>query len=504
MTTESLRASARAGLVWGVFFTLGRDAIQFLSMLALVRILSPEIYGQFALAQSILILLSMISLKTFAPFALQSRNPREFDWDVQYSVGLVINTTVFAATLLVAAGLYIWGSPALQTIAAALAVLSLTFPAEIIGTFYFTRLQAEHDWRRMRTLLLQGALLSSVCAILLAMAGAGIFSLVFGSILLTLPLSIDFFRQPEKPRFRRDWYCRYGEGFRFGFNRSTAGALTAGSTLAEQSVLSAIFGFSTLGVYTRAIGLAQITSGRIGPVVMQMLYPVLTRAEVKSERFRRFAALLCQGVMWTSFPAAAFLALEGERLVGLLYGDKWGGVVPLIAAAAALLALRGLHQTLNSILLANQQPALCLHLDFVGTASSLAVLAAAVFFGPQIYLYALSAHALVIVGLTALWGNKGGAIAAADVIRLGAACLLAVTAGALVHTLAMQALEPMFAGWPVLPILAITVMLFSLTYVITLRLISPTSFFSLLEALPLPHRIRAAVAFLRLAPGASR
>jgi O-antigen/teichoic acid export membrane protein len=495
----SLRASAGAGLKWGVIFTLTRDVIQFLNMLILVRILSAEIYGQFAMAQTILISLSVMSLKTIAPFALQARNPREFDWDTHYSAGVTVNALIFVATLVAAAALYASGGASLKSVALVLAVLSLTFPAEMIGTYYLIWLQAHHQWRRMRSLLLGGALLSSIGAIALALAGAGVFSLAFGSILLILPLTVDYVvGHAEKPRFRKDWYRRYREGFRFGVNRSAAGALTAGSTLVEQSVFSGMFGFATLGLYTRAIGLAQITSGRIGPVVMQTLYPVLSRAEADSERFRRFASILYQGVLWTSFPAAAFLALEGERLVGLLYGSAWQGVVPLMAGAAALLAFRGASQTLNSILLANLQQSLCLRLDLIATLSSFALIAAAILYGPQIYLYALSAHALGILGLTAYAGVRSRAVAASDVIRLGGDCLVALGAAALVHTLAVRALLP--DGWPATLHLFATGSLFALAYVVTLRLVSPTSFFRLIDAVPLPRRLAEAVTYLSVAP----
>jgi O-antigen/teichoic acid export membrane protein len=268
--------------------------------------------------------------------------------------------------------------------------------------------------------------------------------------------------------------------------------------LVEQSALSSVFGFTTLGIYTRAIGLAQITSGRIGPVAVQTLYPVLSRAEAGTKQFRRFSGLLYQGVVWTSFPAAGFLVLESERIVHLLYGSAWHGVVPLMAAAAVLLALRGVSQTLNSILLANLQQAICLRLDLIASLSSIAIVVAAVFYGPRVYLYALAAHAGGILGLTAYFGVRGGAIAKNDVPRVVGSCLAAVAVAATVHTITVGMLIP--SGWPAGGLLVAAASLFTLVYVATLRLLSPVSFFDLLGALSLPPRVRGALAFLARAP----
>lgn len=501
----SLQRSAGQGLIWGVGFTLGRDIIQFAATLVLVRLLSPQIYGQFALAQTIQLALAAASFKAVAPFALQSRDPDNFDWNNHYSAAVVLNISAFVITLLIAAALYAVGGTSLRYVAAVLAILSPTFLMEIIGTNYFVWLQANHKWRRMRTLLIGGAVLASVGAILLALWGAGIFSLAFGSMLLVLPLLIDYVvRRPFSLRFQRDWYRKYKEGIQFGLNRTAAGGVTSGAALVEQGVLSAAFGFSTLGLYTRAVGLAQITSGRIGPLLMQTLYPVLTRAEASSDRFRRFAATLYQGVLWVSLPAAAFLALESERLVSLLYGEKWSSVAPFLPAAAALLALRGLYQMFNLVLLANLQQSVCLRLDLIMSLSSIPLIVAAAFFGPQFLLYALCVHGVALFGLAARAGIKGGAIALGDVVSPAAICAAALTVGVVVHAIAVGPLSSALTRYPDVAVLGVSALLFAVAYVGSLRIASPTAFFNLLATVPLPHRLEHALQIVTFAPARFR
>jgi O-antigen/teichoic acid export membrane protein len=77
---RSLRAAARGAMLWGAGSTFVCDAFQFATMLVLVRFLLPIDYGRMALAQTILAFISVLSFTTFAPHALQSRDPEAVDW----------------------------------------------------------------------------------------------------------------------------------------------------------------------------------------------------------------------------------------------------------------------------------------------------------------------------------------------------------------------------------------------------------------------------------------
>ena len=491
-------------MIWGVAFNLGRAVVQFVSMLFLVRLLTPQIYGQFALAQAIQLFLAVVSFKTIAPFALQARDPSQFDWNTHFSAGVTLNAVIMTVTLLIAGGIYTLGGEQLQTVAFVLAIMSFGFPIEVMSTHYFTWLQAHHLWQRMRTLLFFGAVLASLAAVFLAAAGGGILALAVGNFLFVLPLIADYFiRKPFPLRFRPAWFREYGEGRKYGLNRIAAGSLHTGSALAEHSVLSGVFGFSTLGIYTRAIGLAQITSGRIGPVVTQALYPVLTRAEPSSEQFRRFSGILFQGALWTTAPAAVFLGLEASNIVRVLYGEQWSDVVPLMGAAAALLALRGLHLTMNQIMLANLQQRDCLRLDLVTAVTMLTVIITAVAFGPLIYLTALGVHAALVLTGTVWVASHGGAIwgrvAAGRMMACGGALLMASSA-AFAMPLDLGRSGAIIA---LIAEIAARGAVFSIVYVAGLRLLAPRSFSSLLDVLPLPKRVSNFIRIVTLIPRSS-
>jgi O-antigen/teichoic acid export membrane protein len=494
-----MRESAKLGLLWGIGFTLTRDVIQFLSMLVLVRLLSPEIYGQQAVVQTIITLIAVVSLKTLAQYPLQARHPAHFDWDAHFTVGVLVNLAVFAVSVLIGLGLHLLGGT-FSLIGLLVLVCSPVFLLEIAGTYQLSWLQAHHRWKRLRTLLLAGALLSSAIGVLLAWMGWGPFALAIMTLLLSAPLSLDLLLSKNPPRFSLSHAKRYADGLTFGANRLFSSAAYAGRGFAESTALAAFFGFSSLGSFSRAIGLAQITSGRVGPVAAQTLYSILTRAEAASDRFRKFAAMLLQGVVWLSIPSAAFVAVESQAVVSLLYGAKWESVAPLLPLAGIFMALRGVSAALNQVMLANLQISDCLKVDMASLAGGVAAIAIGIPLGVMPYLMALVAcEALTLVGISWM-AARGRAIAPRAFLDLAAPSL----AGSAVSVLIILAL-PTAGGWgeswsATFLRLCVHGLAFFAAYVVVLRLVAPQSLTALLDALPLQPRVRRAIGRFLVAP----
>lgn len=493
--SENLKESAKKGLIWGAGFTLARDVIQFGSMIILVRLLNPEIYGKFAIAQAMLIFLAVFSAKTITPFALQSRDPNEFDWGLQFTVGAILNAVIFLVSITVGVCLFLFGGINLSEVGLIILVICLIFPMEVISNHYFVWLQAFHNWARMRTLVLLGAVLGATASILAAICGAGVFALAIANLCFAVPLLLDYcFRRPFALGFSPKRLREYKEGREFGVNRMSSAALQSGSTLVEQSLLTNYFGFATLGVFTRSVGLAQITSGRIGPIVSQSLYPVLTRAEASSDRFKRFAHHLFRGVLWTSMPAALFIAMQAELLVSFLYGAKWLQVIPLMAAASALLAMRGLHICINQIMLGNLQHRDCLRFDLISVISMILVMITTISYGPKFYLWALALHATILIGIGLFFLSRRDGIYFARSARSVLSCCFALVFAFYIADFLQAALKASYPSLHLLLELSVIGAAFSTVYLLALRLFSPGEFLEAIESAPFPDRINKFIA----------
>jgi len=367
-------------------------------MLILVRLLAPADYGRMALARTIVELLAVGSFGTLVTHALQSRNPAEIDWQAHFTAAVVINSVLALLTLGLAWLLSF--TSRYSGVALPLAALSLLFIVDIPGKLRHQMVQVAHDWRRFRILLISGSLLGAGAGVLIAMLGGGVWALVVQPILFGLPASLDLVLFSK---WRPDWswsWLRYRETARFAAARIGAGALLHGRRTIEESLLAGSYDFGALGVFTRSIRLATLSAGRIGSVAMISLYPVITRADQQSVQFQRYAGLVLRGAVWTTVPAAMFLALSAADIASVLYGPRWSAVIPLLPIAAAAVSFGGIASVVNSLLLAKDEIKACLFIDLVSALLAVALALWLVPVGMEIYLAALVAHGLIILGLT--------------------------------------------------------------------------------------------------------
>ena len=486
----TLGASARASVLWGGGFTLIRDLLQFVTMLVLVRLLSPGDYGSATLAQTILGLLAVFSLVTFSLHALQARDPAEIDWQVHFTAAVVINSVLVLVTLTLAGLLSL--TSRYEAAALPLAALSLVFVVEIPAALRIRMLQVAHDWRRFRIVLITGGLLSNSTGIVIAFLGGGVWALVVQPVLAGLPAALDLILVAKwRPHLTWSW-ARYRATARFGAMRVASGLLLNGRQTVEQSMLAGTYDFAVLGVFTRALGLAMLVAGRLGGLAMGSLYPVITRAERGSAQFRRYAALVMRGVAWATLPAAALLALTAADITTLLYGPKWSGVVPLLPLAAIAVGFSGIATAAGTLLLANDQIRECLALDVVSAVLGVVLALWLVPAGMEIYLAALAANGMVVLGLALGLLVRTGGI---DRSGLVAAFLPAMVAAAAAVG-AIFAVRGTVGSIGIMPVrLVVESALFCAVYLAVLRLAFERPLRELIEVAPGRNRLSAMLAF---------
>ncbi len=478
-STQKLKSTAQSALLWAGGFTFLRDISQFAVMIILVRLLSPADYGTMALVQSIIGMAAVFSFQTFSSHALQLRDPSEIDWQTHFSAAIAINSLISILVLLIAAAL--WFFDTYRGVSAPLAALSIVFVIEAPGTLRHRMLEANHLWGRYRSLLILGTLLGLVSGLIVAILGGGVWALVIQPAMFGIPAVIDLF---IFEKFRPDWTwnkARWSETFRFGLDRVGSSLAGRGRNLNESIFLTGVYDLATLGVFSRANGLANLLAGRLGTTVMAALYPVITRADRGSERFKRLSSLLLRGVVWITVPAASMLTLIAEDIVLFIYGPKWEAVVPLLPIAAALTAAIGIWNVLTSLLVANEGSRQALWMDVIAAVSAIALAFWLIPSGADTYLFGLLIHALLSIVLTSLLLVHHSAITILGLVTAFTPALVATSLG----VCAVEAVRTWIGTAEFLvQRLALDMALFSLTYVAVLRVAFHNATKELLMSIP--------------------
>lgn len=397
-------------------------------MLVLVRLIGPASYGEFSMVTTIIGFLNVFTSVNFVAHIIQVREETETRYQEHFTASLYLQLTAFLLTNAVALALRY--SETYLPITPYLHVMSVLFLLTWPHNLREKMLERSFSWQRLRILHAIGLAAGAVLGIIMAWLGCGTYALLVPGLLVTLPFIWDLFVSEKwRPTWAWSW-DNYKPVFHFAMARTGSGLVLNGRQLLEVSALTAIFGFTSLGVFSRSLGLAQLFCGKISSQLVGAIYPLLTRIEEKDGNTARVSDLLIQAVAWITIPMATTMAVLAKPAVALMYGDRWLVVVPLVPWAMAWGVTSALFQTTYMLLLARNHQRKCLVADialFVGTGLALLV---ALPFGITAYLIAANGVVMVTWFLLLVWLTRMGALTLKGLAgSLGSGVLAAGIAG---------------------------------------------------------------------------
>ncbi len=395
----SLSSVARSAVVWNVGFNIFRDVLQFATMLALVRLLPPASYGEFALVSSITTFIAFVTFPNFIAYALQVKSDADVHFQDHFTAGIFIQTFAFILVNGLALGLRYY--PSYEGIAPYIHVMSINLIFSLPYDLRRTMLVRQYKWKRFTVLNAYGIFAGSAGGLVLAFNGGGTYSLLIPGLLMQLPVIYDLFLVEKwRPTLTWEWK-NYRSAFNFGLTRIGSGVVVGGRTIVETASLSVILGFSGLGIYNRAIGLAQMFCARFSALLLEAIYPVLTRVSDEAGNTRRVGDLVIRLVAWVSVPIAVTLGTLAPQVVSVIYGNQWSMVAKILPWALSASVSTSLIGAGNSLLLSRQKPKLCLAIDIFLLCGVIFALLTANMSDALFYLMTINIIQLIILSVVA-------------------------------------------------------------------------------------------------------
>lgn len=403
----ALAEKAKLSVLWNTGFNLFRDALQFGVMLVLVRLLDPAAYGQFGMATSVIGFISVFAFQNFIAYTIQVRSDDDVHYQDHFTAGAFIQLGLFLVANLVA--VVLWFIDSYSEIAPLVHLLSLSFLLEWPCELRRKMLERALDWKHLRTLHGVGLVVSSVLAIFMGIMGSGVYALVVPGMLVTAPFIYELFITKG---WRPTWQWnkeRFNAAFRFGLTRMGSGLTVQIRPLLENGLIVQTVGYASVGLLGRAVGLSTMFCQRLALQLMYAIYPVLTKVEPGTARYRKMSDLILRLVAWGAFPTAAVFAALAKPVVSTVYGAKWLEVIPLLPWAMLVAALAAMVHTAYMLLLAHHGQGVCLKIDLMILAGTSIALFVGMPFGLVVYLqYLVLSQLLALTGLFWALHRAGG------------------------------------------------------------------------------------------------
>lgn len=353
-TEAGLGGRVVRGAAWFAVLIVFRAVSAVLTTAILARLLTPADFGYVAMAAVATDLVAMLCVFGIPSIIVQAPRLARIDLDSVFWFSLTIGAI---ATLLLVAisplAAQAFKEPALMPILCAMSTMLLLDEVSAVHFSIANRLLlVRHEIMCQIT----GIIVRAVLSIALALAGFGVWSLVWGSIAgRAVYALLLWWLIPFVPRLRfNSRFLR--RNLRAGGSYFGCGALFYFHSNIDPAVVGRLFGVTQLGYYQTAFALPEELRSRLAVATVRILFPAFALLQSNHAAFRSGVVQSTRIFAAIVVPMGAGMALLADPIVRVLYGSQWVPVVPFLQVAALVGIVRALQAFLVNIYKAKARP----------------------------------------------------------------------------------------------------------------------------------------------------
>ena len=438
-----LAGQVKGALFWRSGSQIVAQAFSWSATLLVVRLLSPSDYGLFAMTQVILVFLAFLSGYGFASSLIQAEKVEPLQVRQAFGMLLLLNGALALVQVAIAplvADYY--GQAKIADMLRLQALLYLATPFSVIPEVLLTR---RLEFRTPGIVTIVSTALGAGCSVILASAGAGVWTLVLAPIIIFWSralLLIAATRILVVPSFNfrgAGGMIAYGStllaGHFFWVLQSQADIFIAGRTFDPHG----------LGLYAEALFLTQIFASRFVPPLNQVAFPAYAGMQKDKAKLAASFLTAMRLVMLLALPLYFGLAVTAREAVETLFGPKWVAMAPLVSILSLAMPVMTLQILFAPALNAVGQPQVTARINLVGAILMPATFMIAARFGPTGLAFGWLLAFPILTAVTYAKARPYLAVTLKDIAQAISPSLAAASAMAAAVWLLKEALPPLDA-----------------------------------------------------------
>ena len=398
-------ATLRSAALWSLLDRVARQALQFVIGIILARLLAPADYGLVGVLAIFIAIANVLANGGLGLALIQRKDLTQADETSAFYLNVVLGVLLTGVLYALAPAIAVfYGQPVLREMVWVASFQVLLTALGVVQGALFTRAM---DFRTQAVVSLAVTAVSGTAGILLAVNGAGVWSLVaqglLGCALNTLLLWIV---SPWRPRGRPAW-SRLRALASFSGNSLGSGLLYVGFDSLYPAVIGKLYSPASLGFFTRANQLQQLPAMIVTDVVGRVAFPHFSSIQSDTTRLKDELRRLLRLVAAMHFPVMVGLAATASTLIPWLLTDKWRGSVPMLEVlcfAGLLYPLNALHV---SAMNAQGKAGIVLRLELLKKGILLAVVLCTFRLGVMAMVWGMLGHYLACSAINLAWNRRG-------------------------------------------------------------------------------------------------
>ncbi|MCP4536818.1 MAG: lipopolysaccharide biosynthesis protein [Chloroflexi bacterium] len=335
------RQVSRGGLL--MFALKGTEnALAFIRIFILARLLLPEHFGQMGIALLVLSVLDTFSMTGFNIALIQRKAAKPY-LDTAWTVQILRGMLLFLLLILVSNPIaQLFNEPTVKTLIRLLSVRVLVQGFYNTGILFF---QKELEFSKHFAYLVIMSVTEFVVTIVVALVTKDAWALVWGSVAGAIAgLIASYWTHPYRPHLQFD-KAKAKEMFQFGRWVLSGSSLLFLFMNGDDFLVAKLLGAASLGLYQTAYRFSNLPTSLIADAIAEVTFPAFSKLQDNIPVLRDAYLQVLQLIVFISAPLAGVIFFFSTDFILLFLGEKW---LPM-ARALQLLALWGFTRPISKM-----------------------------------------------------------------------------------------------------------------------------------------------------------
>lgn len=319
--SENLKKDTTKGVFWSLIERFGTQGVQFLVMLVMARLLSPNDYGVVGLLVVFVSIAQAFVDGGFSQALIRKKDRTEIDNSTVFYFNIVVSVVIYLIFYLFAPYVSVFYN--MPTLTPFMRVICLSIIINAFGVVQRALFNANIDFKAQAKASLIAIVISGAIGITLALRGFGPWALVWQQLSNLIVNTLFLWIYSEwRPLLAYSWKS-FKELFSFGSKLLATSLLNAIYNNIQTIVIGKLYSAKSLGLYSRAAHFADLPSQQFTSVFMRVTFPVLCKVQDDMERLTSVYRRMLRVSAYIVFPLLIGMAAVAHPMIEVFIGKQW-------------------------------------------------------------------------------------------------------------------------------------------------------------------------------------
>lgn len=323
-----------SGVKWTTLSTIISTIVGLLRLVILTRILDKADFGIVSILTFVVGLSQTFSDLGFSSAIMYKKDLSQEDFSSLYWLQLIVFTILYALISVCSPLVASFYNESQLTILLPIILTELIMCGT--GKLYETVLQKEFCFKTIAIRNIISSLLSLVVAVVLALQGFGLYSLVYSTLFNALMLNLWNFiygQRLMKLRFHISLKSTFPL-MKIGLYQTGTNVVDYVAAKLDVLLMGKFLGMESLGIYSLAKELLVKIFSIINSIANKVLLPVYAKLQDDTESLARTYLKSIKTLSFITFPILMAFGVFSDSIIDLLYGEKFAEAAPLVLILA--------------------------------------------------------------------------------------------------------------------------------------------------------------------------